>query len=93
MTITLVLRIQPGARRSGFAGWYGDTPKLAVAAPPVDGAANDAAIATLADLLGLRRGQVRLVAGTTSRNKRFELSGITRNELMTRLDELNPRRH
>jgi uncharacterized protein (TIGR00251 family) len=90
VTVSLDLRIQPGAPRSGFTGWYGDVPKLAVAAPPVDGAANDAAVDTLAELFGLRPRHVRLVGGASSRNKRFEITGITAEELRERLNELNP---
>ena len=88
----LRLRLQPGARRSGFVGWYGDVPKLAVQAAPVDGAANKAAVATLAEELGLRARQVRLVDGATSRSKRFEIDGLSDEQLTTRLQELNPRR-
>ena len=88
----LELRVQPGSRRTGFVGWYGDMPKLAVAAPPVDGAANEAAIETLAELLELRRSQVRLIAGVSSRRKRFEITGFTADELRARVVALNPRR-
>lgn len=69
------VRVQPGARRTGFNGWYGELPKLAVAAPPVDGAANEEAVRALAKLLGLRPRQVRLVGGAASRTKRFEIDG------------------
>ena len=67
-------------------------PKLAVAAPAVDGAANAAAIETLAELLELRRSQVRLIAGVASRRKRFEITGFTADELQARVVALNPRR-
>lgn len=86
----LHLRIQPGARQTRFVGWYGDVPKLAVAAPPVDGAANRAAVAALAKMLGVRPRQVRLVSGASSRSKRFEIDGLTAEELSGRLLELNP---
>jgi len=87
----LHLRVQPGARRTGFAGWYGDTAKLAVAAPAIDGAANEAAVELLAELFGLRRSQVHLVGGALSRSKRFEIDGIGSEQLSQRLAELNPR--
>ncbi len=72
----LTVRVQPGARRTGFVGWFGEHPKLAVAAPPVDGAANDEARRWLAELLGVRRRQVRLVVGAASRTKHFEIDGV-----------------
>ena len=87
----LHLRVQPGARRNGFAGWYGDTAKLAVAAPAIGGAANEAVVELLAELLGLRRSQVHLVGGALSRSKRFEIDGIASEQLSKRLSELNPR--
>ena len=87
----LHIRVQPSARHTKCAGWYGDVPKLTVAAPPVDGAANEAARAALAEMLGLRKRQIRLVGGAASRSKRFEVEGLTSDELSERLLQLNPR--
>jgi uncharacterized protein (TIGR00251 family) len=47
-----------------------------LAAPPVDGAANDALVAFLAETLGVARRQVRIVAGHRSRDKRVEVDGL-----------------
>ncbi|MBL8862597.1 MAG: DUF167 domain-containing protein [Planctomycetes bacterium] len=69
----LTVRAQPGARRAGFAGTWNGIPRIAVAAPPEDGRANAALAATIAELFGLRPSAVRLVAGATAREKRFEL--------------------
>ena len=77
----LTVRVQPGARRSGFTGWYGDHPKLAVAAPPVDGAANEACRTVLAKTFGVRPRDVRLVIGAASRTKHFEIDGVGEAEL------------
>ena len=87
----LVLRVQPGARRSGFAGWFGDLPKYAVSAPPVDGAANEALERELAKAFGLGRGAVRLVGGASSRTKRFEVDGLAGPEIARLIESLNPR--
>jgi uncharacterized protein YggU (UPF0235/DUF167 family) len=84
----LVVRVQPGARRSGFVGWFGDHPKLAVAAPPVDGAANDEARRVIAACLGVHRRQVRLVIGAASRTKHFEVEGIDAGAIRARIDEV-----
>lgn len=72
----LHVRVQPGARRTAFVGWFGDLPKLAVAAPPVDNAANEAVISALASTLGVPKRAVRLVGGAASRTKRFEIDGL-----------------
>ena len=87
----LAIRVQPGARRTGFAGWYGDLPKLAVAAAPVDDAANDEVVAFLAARLGVRARSVTIVGGRRSRTKRLAVDGIDDAELLTRVIALNPR--
>ena len=87
----LHVRIQPGARTSAFVGWYGDLPKFAIAAPPVDGAANDAAVVAIARELGVRPRQVRLVGGARSRTKRFEVDGMTHDEIVDHLATIRPR--
>lgn len=87
----LVLRAQPGARREGFSGWFGDLPKYAVRAGAVDGAANEAIERGLAAALGLPRRSVRLIGGGASRTKRFEVDGIDRARLDRVIEELNPR--
>ena len=87
----LHVRVQPGARRTGFAGWFGDHPKVAVAAAPVDGAANEALVAFLARELGVRARDVRLVGGASSRTKRFSIDGLDDDELQRRILELDPR--
>jgi len=77
----LHLRVQPGARRTAWAGWFGELPKLAVAAPPVDGAANEAVVAAVAELVGVPRRSVRIVGGASARTKRLEVDGVSDAEL------------
>lgn len=89
----LLLRVQPGASRTKFVGWYGEVPRLAVSAAPVDGAANEAVVVALAKLLRLRPRQVRLIGGATSKSKRFEIEGLTADQLSDRVLALNPVRH
>jgi uncharacterized protein (TIGR00251 family) len=68
---TLKVRAAPGAARDRVAGVHGDALKIAVAAPPDRGRANERIAEVLADLVGLPRGRVMLTAGSTSRDKRF----------------------
>lgn len=72
----LTVRVQPGARRSTFTGWFGDHPRLAVAAPPVDGAANEECRKVIANAFGVRPRDVRLVVGGAARTKHFEIDGV-----------------
>jgi uncharacterized protein (TIGR00251 family) len=82
------VHVQPGAGRPGVAGRHGEALKLKVAAPPVDGRANTAAVALLAEVLGLRPAQVVLVTGASSRSKRFRLVGVDPDALSVRLSAL-----
>lgn len=65
----LAVHAQPGAKRSEVAGLHGDALKVRVAAPPVEGRANAALIAFLADALGVPKKSVTVVKGETSRRK------------------------
>lgn len=71
---TLTLHIQPGAKKTEVAGEHGDALKIRLAAPPVDGKANSALIAFVADRLGLARSAVSLKSGQTSRRKVLEVT-------------------
>jgi uncharacterized protein (TIGR00251 family) len=75
--IRLRLHVQPRASRTELAGRHGDALKLRVAAPPVDGAANEAIVCFLAERLQVPRSAVRLEAGAGSRAKVIAVAGIT----------------
>jgi uncharacterized protein YggU (UPF0235/DUF167 family) len=62
--------------------------RVRVAAPAVDGAANDALLRLLAGELGLPRAAIRLVAGATSRNKLVAIEGVEREGLLARWPDL-----
>ena len=74
--VVLALHIQPGAKRSEIAGLHGEALKIRLAAPPVDGKANDALIAFLAKLLDVPKSRVELVSGQSSRAKRVRVAGV-----------------
>ena len=71
----LDLHVQPGAKRSEFAGRHGERIKLRLAAPPVEGKANSALIEFLADYFGVPRRNVSIVSGVKSRAKRVAIEG------------------
>jgi uncharacterized protein YggU (UPF0235/DUF167 family) len=74
-TATLLeVRAQPGAKRSGFAGFWNGMPKIAVSAPPENGRANAELESEIAKLFGLRASAVSLASGTTARVKKFRLA-------------------
>ncbi len=73
--ITLTLHIQPGAKKTEIAGRHGDALKIRLAAPPVDGKANEALIRYIAERLQLSKSAVSLKSGQTSRQKVLEVVG------------------
>lgn len=75
--VRLRLHLQPGASRNEVVGLHRDRLKLRVTAPPVDGRANEALTAWLAERCGVPRRQVRIVRGATSRQKTVEIDGLT----------------
>ena len=77
----LPVRAQPGARRNGVQGEQNGALKVAVTAPPEDGRANAALVAVLREALGVKRSQVALLSGQTSREKKFLIRGIKKAEL------------
>ena len=72
---TLAVRVQPGAKRSEVAGLHGDRLKIRIAAPALDGRANDALVAFLAGELGVARGRVAVARGERSRDKLVAVTG------------------
>lgn len=74
--VVLTLHIQPGAKRTECAGLHGEALKIRLAAPPVDGKANEALIAFLSKALGVPKSRVDLISGETSRAKRVRVAGV-----------------
>jgi uncharacterized protein len=83
--VVLRVHVQPGAGRSAVVGRHGTSLKVRVAAPPVDGRANEAAVALIAETLGVKEGGVELVSGQRSRLKRFRIRGIDAEDVEFRL--------
>lgn len=70
----LVLHVQPGAKRTEVVGEHGDALKLRLAAPPIDGRANESLVAFVADTLDIPRQSVILISGQSSRRKRLRVA-------------------
>jgi hypothetical protein len=66
---TLAVHVQPGAKRSAVAGLHGERLKIRIAAPALDGRANDALVEFLAATLGVPKRCVRVATGERSRDK------------------------
>lgn len=83
--VVVPVKAQPGARRNGLAGEHAGALKVQVTQAPEDGKATDAVLELLADTLRVKRSQVTLLSGATSRQKRFVVSGVSLAEITTRL--------
>ena len=70
---------QPGTKKSAVAGLHGESLKVRVAAPPVEGKANEALTAFVAKALGVPRRAVSIVKGASSREKLLLVTDATAN--------------
>ena len=71
------VRVQPRASSTEIVGLHGDAMKIRLAAPPVDGAANNALVDFLAAVFNVPRRDVRILAGESGRSKIVEIQGVT----------------
>ena len=84
--MVLRLHVQPGAGRSAVVGTFNDALKVRVAAPPQGGRANDACLALVADLLGVKTDQLELTSGASSRDKRVKVRGVEVDDVRRLID-------
>jgi hypothetical protein len=79
--VTLAVRAQPGAKKTAITGVYGEGAaaqlKVAVHAPPLEGRANQALIAFLAETFAVSKNAVEVISGELSRSKVILLRGVT----------------
>ncbi|HZE69825.1 MAG TPA: DUF167 domain-containing protein [Pyrinomonadaceae bacterium] len=75
------VKVVPRASRSEIAGELDGALRVRIAAPPVDGAANEELIKTLARFLNVPRGTIELAAGHSSRTKQVRVKGATQRDL------------
>lgn len=84
-TAVVRLHVQPSAGRTAVSGTYADSVKVKVAAPPEGGRANEACAELLAGVLGVKPAAVELVSGSSSRSKRFAVTGVAEADVRRRL--------
>ena len=87
-SFVLNVHVQPKASANRVAGVHGDALKICITAPPVDGKANKAIIAFLAELFGLSKAAISVEGGQHSRSKRILISGVSPNAAMEKLSEI-----
>ena len=85
--VLLRIYLQPRSSKNRVAGLHGGELKVAVTAPPVDNAANGMVVAFLADLLGVPKSSLTVIAGLSSRHKTIAITGKTASEVTTILGQ------
>jgi uncharacterized protein (TIGR00251 family) len=95
-SVRFAVHVQPRASRTEVAGVHGDALKVRLQAAPVEGAANAALIALLAEVLGVPERGVTILGGATARLKRVAIAGISavavRDRLFSRSDNTMEKR-
>ncbi|MBI4299706.1 MAG: YggU family protein [Chloroflexi bacterium] len=84
------VHVQPNAKRSEVVGMAEGIFRVRIAAPPSEGRANEALLAFLADALGVKRRDVSLVRGASSREKVVEVAGLDAETIRERLLQGRP---
>jgi uncharacterized protein (TIGR00251 family) len=83
--LTFKVQVVPRASRSEIVGEHNGALRIRIAAPPVDGAANEELIRTLARALGVRRNAIEITSGQTARTKQVRVTGVTWSDLQNLL--------
>ncbi|HKQ93628.1 MAG TPA: DUF167 domain-containing protein [Blastocatellia bacterium] len=86
--VTFNVRVQPRASKNGVVGELDGVLKIRLAAPPVEGQANEELIRLLAELFDAPRRRIAILSGQTSKNKVVGVSGISIDEASRILAEV-----
>jgi uncharacterized protein (TIGR00251 family) len=86
-SVRIAIHAKPRAKKSRVVGIHGEALSLAIAAPPVDGAANKEVVRFLAELFGVAVGRVTLIRGTSARMKLFDIDGTNADAMRGVLDQ------
>ncbi|MEI6056325.1 MAG: DUF167 domain-containing protein [Lentisphaerota bacterium] len=82
--LTFKSRVQPGASKSSISGLYGDSIKITLNAPPVDGKANEELIKFLSKTLDIPKSSISIISGETNRSKLIKCR-ISKSEFLSKI--------
>ncbi len=85
--VTFSIRVHPRAKKNAITGELGDTLKVSLITPPVEGRANEACIEFFAKLLKVPRSSITIASGHGSRNKVIRIAGVTGQSVRDRLQD------
>lgn len=78
---TVAVKVTPGAKRNQVAGLANGVLRVKIAAKAIDGKANDALVKYIAEIFGVRRRNVAIIKGLTSRDKVLAIEGLTQAQI------------
>lgn len=81
----IAVLIYPGAAKNEITGVQNDVLRIKIAAPPVKGKANKELIEYLSHLLGITKGRLEIIKGTTSKNKLISIEGLSKVSVLEKL--------
>ncbi|MDY6845465.1 MAG: DUF167 domain-containing protein [Thermodesulfobacteriota bacterium] len=90
--VTLTVHVQPNASRNEVVGMYGDSLRLKITSPPLEGKANKSCCEFLATILELKKSQVEIRTGHKSKKKVLAIKGITHKEMTEKLQKIAEKR-
>ena len=83
----LKVKVAPGAKQNRIIGWHGDVLKVRISAQPEKGKANSGVRKLIAEALGVPTRSVSITVGQTSKNKHVVISGLSRSEVKSKIDD------
>ncbi len=83
--VTFAVKVMPRASKNQIAGIEGEVVKIRLNAPPVEGKANEALVAFLAENLGVPRAYIEIILGETSRRKVVRVRGVTTKQIEAKI--------
>lgn len=85
--VLLKVHVNPRSSRNQIAGFHGDALNVKITAPAVEGKANKALTAFLAEYFGLKKKQVEIKTGEKSREKVVALHNVSLQDVERRIVE------
>ena len=84
-SVGLHVRLTPNSRRNEITGFTGEVLNIKIAAPPVKGKANEELVTYLSRVLGVKKSNITIMKGQTSRNKIISIEGISREDVLSKI--------
>ncbi len=85
----LVVRVRPNAKQNQLVGFKEGVLHVRIAAPPIDGKANEALVKFLSTQLGVSKSRLSIEKGLAGRTKTITIRGLGQSQALSRLEKLS----